>query len=408
MSKVKEDKLEYGFIQGLKHWWSRGNLAKAENEILSGLPFYPETDHKRIAEIKNVSISKSQYIHEFNVRNIETSKKEDEKHVVLVHGYGAALGLFIRNFEGLTEKPGVNLHALDLLGYGLSSRPKLPKQRGSTLEDVHNVEGFFIDSMEKWREESKIEKFNLIGHSFGGYLSALYALKYPQHVEKLVLVSPVGVERSQFDLSSPHSTTTKAEVQGPDIEQEIGLHNKKTDEPVEKSSSLHVPDENGYVDRVPNLPWLMDLMWKRNMSPFTLIRGLGPWGASMATNWSFRRFAFLEDHEMILKMHVYCYGTFAGKGSGEYALTRVLAPGALAKHPLLSRVPGNLKMPSLWMYGDVDWMSKEAGKFMTKKINETATPETKAEYKVVSGAGHHLYLDNPDEFNDDVYKFFGW
>ena len=39
----------------------------------------------------------------------------------------------------------------------------------------------------------KIEKFVLMGHSLGGYISCCYALQYPQHVEKLILASPVGV-----------------------------------------------------------------------------------------------------------------------------------------------------------------------------------------------------------------------
>ena len=33
----------------------------------------------------------------------------------------------------------------------------------------------------------------LVGHSLGGYLSARYAIAYPDRVEKLVLLSPVGV-----------------------------------------------------------------------------------------------------------------------------------------------------------------------------------------------------------------------
>merc|ERR1712232_256690 len=31
------------------------------------------------------------------------------------------------------------------------------------------------------------------GHSMGGYLSVAYCERYPQHVDKLILISPVGV-----------------------------------------------------------------------------------------------------------------------------------------------------------------------------------------------------------------------
>merc|ERR1712008_215353 len=39
----------------------------------------------------------------------------------------------------------------------------------------------------------------LVGHSFGGYFCACYAMKYPQHVEKLILASPVGMGEKEFD-----------------------------------------------------------------------------------------------------------------------------------------------------------------------------------------------------------------
>lgn len=47
-----------------------------------------------------------------------------------------------------------------------------------------------------------MKDFVLIGHSFGGYVSGLYATKYPHHVKKLLMLSPLGVSRipPDFDL----------------------------------------------------------------------------------------------------------------------------------------------------------------------------------------------------------------
>ena len=44
--------------------------------------------------------------------------------------------------------------------------------------------------------------FVLCAHSYGGYLGGTYASKYPQHIKKLVLLSPLGlkVKPDNFDL----------------------------------------------------------------------------------------------------------------------------------------------------------------------------------------------------------------
>ncbi len=48
--------------------------------------------------------------------------------------------------------------------------------------------------MEKWRVAmNNLTDLYLSGHSLGAYIVANYAVKYPQHVKKLQLVSPVGV-----------------------------------------------------------------------------------------------------------------------------------------------------------------------------------------------------------------------
>jgi len=87
------------------------------------------------------------------------------------------------------------------------------------------------------------EEFSLLGHSLGGYLSALYSIKHPENIKQLFLASPVGL---------------------PDT-----------------------PNEASYdemIDRSPNLTKevlikSMFVLWHNNPSPFSFLRGLGYAGA---------------------------------------------------------------------------------------------------------------------------------
>jgi len=39
-----------------------------------------------------------------------------------------------------------------------------------------------------------ISEFYLVGHSYGGYLTGTYSSMYPQHIKKLILLSPLGLK----------------------------------------------------------------------------------------------------------------------------------------------------------------------------------------------------------------------
>ena len=83
----------------------------------------------------------------------------------------------------------------------------------------------------------------------------------------------------------------------------------------------------------------------------------------------------------------------------------------MAKLPLLDRCPEKfvkMKLPTLWLYGDKDWMNDEAGLEMTNEINDLSIKENSeklASFHIISNAGHHLYLDNPPEFAKIVFQF---
>ena len=85
--------------------------------------------------------------------------------LVMLHGYGAGLGFFYKNFEPLSRAKGWKVYALDMLGMGNSSRPAFKVQAKGQKEKIAEAESWFVDSLEEWRRVRKIEKFTLMGHS---------------------------------------------------------------------------------------------------------------------------------------------------------------------------------------------------------------------------------------------------
>lgn len=101
--------------------------------------------------------------------------------VILIHGLAASLFDWVDLLPALARS-GYAGHALDLLGHGASYKP-------AKLEDYH-IEKVF-DHFSAWLEQLEIAApLILVGHSLGGYLAMEYALRRPQRVRALVLVSP--------------------------------------------------------------------------------------------------------------------------------------------------------------------------------------------------------------------------
>jgi cardiolipin-specific phospholipase len=121
--------------------------------------------------------------------------------LVFMHGYAATCALYFAIFKRLSEK--FVIICVDHCGMGTSSRPdghyKIHQEPQQSLD-------YFVDSIELWRlkfsEQFRINmsRFYLVAHSFGAYVCGHYALKHPDLIEKLILLSPLGVPVTIADI----------------------------------------------------------------------------------------------------------------------------------------------------------------------------------------------------------------
>lgn len=268
--------------------------------------------------------------------------------VVLCPGYGAGAAFFWRNLGPLAAA-GYRCYAVDWLGTGLSGRPPF------TAATHDQAVAFFLDALEAWRAANGIDRFALLGHSLGGYLAARYALRHPERVERLILAGPAAIAARP---SPP-------------------------------------PDSLWYK--------ALAAAWEGGVTPGSIVRCFGPAAPGHAAFYAEKRF---HDGVPLTKAEQgafgsYAYHILAADGSGEYALPKLLAPGAWAREPLLPALAA-LRAPVTFIYGERDWMDWRAGEAAAAHVRTQAAQE--AALVRVPAAGHYVNIDQPRLFHGHVMR----
>lgn len=264
--------------------------------------------------------------------------------LVLVHGFGGGVGLWAMNVDNLSQNRTV--YAFDVLGFGRSSRPQLSS-------DPEEAEEQFVDSIEQWREKLGLDKFVLLGHSLGGYLASSYTIKYPARVKHLILADPWG-----FPVK-----------------------------PSEDNIHRHIPVWVKFLGAV--------------LSPFNPLAGLraaGPWGPSLIRQFRpdfQRKFSSILSDDAIFN---YIYHCNAQEPSGETAFKGMTIPYGWARNPMIYRITSvDRNIPMTMIYGSRSWIDSKLGQ-ETKDRRRGC----QVDVVVVAGAGHHVYVDKPEQFNELV------
>lgn len=449
------------FSRLVQIWWRsrrKNRLEELEKELVQFV--YPQdtTGSEGVTVQKNkVPIDNSgNYINEVNFHVIN-DVKQPTKHVVLLHGYGASLGCFARNFCMIDKYKGLQhnykLHFLDCLSAGLSSDPKIPgfnykggipKMKHITMHDnkptvrselyqkyykliegydfhelVHRkqqqdmfpalkqINAYYSNAIEGWRKLAGIEQIDfLVGHSFGGYCSALYVLAYPDSLKNLVLLSPVGLERHAFALTAP--VPSEANPIAPSLD----------------------PLSHKFLSRFPIVLKYTTLYW-HHVQPYLpwLIRYMGPWGVRKFWRmWRGKLYGvnkvvsrigehkvFSSNKELVIgteaecqKIFDYLYNSFSHARSTDIHVKYLLTPAITSRWPIYDKFASaersilekfNLHV----VYGEFDFMNSEAGAKMVKEINEKHQ-WSKAHFHTIAQGGHNVQLQNPFGTNELIHK----
>ncbi|VDD90273.1 unnamed protein product [Enterobius vermicularis] len=320
-------------------------LAEAESKLLS---IVKANITSRYTEVNRLNNDQSGRIHSITVKMSDAS--DNKIPVVFLHGFACGLALWANNIDCVAKTHTV--HALDLLGFGRSSRPNF-----HTRASICEAE--MCDAIDDWRKEMNIDRMILVGHSFGGFIACAYALTFPEHLRHLVLLDPWGFSAKPLE-EPPHS---------------FGLSAK-------------------------TIAWIKTMASAIGAAnPLAVVRCAGPYGIEVLRklypNLGPR---FLKENPNAF--YEYLYHCNVQNPTGEVAYTTMSYSFGWAKHPMLERIfdlPSYV--PVTFFYGSKSCIDSAAGLEV-----QMQRPEGYVDVQVVRGAGHYLHIDATDAFNSAFTK----
>jgi pimeloyl-ACP methyl ester carboxylesterase len=117
----------------------------------------------------------------------ELGNPEANESVLLVHGFSVPYFIYDITFEFLTQA-GFRVVRYDLYGRGFSDRP----------DTEYNID-LFVRQLGDLLDVLRITRpVSLVGLSTGGPITAAFTARFPERVNKLVLIDPIGAKALPF------------------------------------------------------------------------------------------------------------------------------------------------------------------------------------------------------------------
>jgi len=291
------------------------------------------------------------------------------------------------------------VYALDWLGMGRSARVSFVVKAN---RHVHEADSFFVDSLEEWRVKMGLETMALVWHSLGR-ISAWYTrFATPSCVGNLVLISPAGMLGDQDSTTSPAREPTDDQKESkPHSNSTVrGQHGAKPSSNSERVKSVR-EEQKQEKEKDSRKRKVFTYLWETSKSPLALVRRLGVFRPMLIGNYASRYRDLSVLSEEARNVSDYFLSITPVTGSGEYCISHLLAPFAVARMPLVDRIH-EVKVPVVFLYGEHDWTDPQGGVQSTKKLQEAGN--NNARIYVVDKAGHHEVVN--DTLMNELYTDF--
>jgi proline iminopeptidase len=205
-----------------------------------------------------------------------------------------------------------------------------------------------VEDLEELRKAFEIDQLNIIGHSWGGLLAMYYAVKYPDHVKRLILVD-----------AAPVNTDLLIKC-------------------YENQISMFRPEEWEYVQQLWNSEDYLAGKPEVHNEAMRISEGT-----------VFSNKDAIDDY-----MQVAAFNELTAKNAAE--LNELATQMKLNIH-VQDRL-SNIKCPTLLINGKDDFIVAEAVDLAHELISNS-------EIVYVEGAGHYPYIENREVFFMEVDKF---
>jgi pimeloyl-ACP methyl ester carboxylesterase len=164
--------LREGRLSGIEAFWQRLLYARGDLDLAVGFEglFHLPNGRPPLLRIHDVKLPG---------RSVSTLTMGEGPDVLCIHGLGATKVSFFDTAAALTHA-GYRVHALDLPGFGSSSKP---------LAGLYSAR-WFADGVVAVMDALDVQRAHLVGNSMGGRVAIEMGLRSPERVAGLALLCP--------------------------------------------------------------------------------------------------------------------------------------------------------------------------------------------------------------------------